>query len=481
VEDSLTNAGITIQYNSPYSKFKPLTVFEPTGVTSPNPNLNPPVGFHLNNQTGALTFTPVTQSEVTVISLMVSEFRKGILIGKTRREMQFWIDILDNNIAHTVSAPKDFCVLAGDTLNFNVLCSDAADTTFGGSVDSLFLTWDNAFVGPLFSVISGLYKSGTIHWAPSSDDARDEPYMLTFRATDNSCPYNLAVQKTVRIKVVDRIYVALEATFNWSQKGDTSIFNNTSEVPFSDIDSVQWLINGSVVSNLHSFDSILPLDTTNDIELRMYYDIKSDCGSLFVGGDTSSKTIMPKSCKASYVISLDTDTTNPYRIFLVNNSRGSGLSTKWTFSGGDSVLGAGTHNFTKFGKYEVCLEVSNVNCTDVYCDSVGMDSSRMLYKKEGFTVPLLNENEVNSVPEITSEGVYKIFPNPVNNKIYVSALDGKRINIIELMDSKGQFILDVQKINDLQITLHFANLRGGIYFLRVFSRQNVTTKKLYKL
>ena len=56
--DPLSNATTTISYNSGFSKLDPFTTFKPAGVPSPNPFVNPPVGFHLDQQTGIISMTP---------------------------------------------------------------------------------------------------------------------------------------------------------------------------------------------------------------------------------------------------------------------------------------------------------------------------------------------------------------------------------------------------------------------------------------
>ena len=188
-----------------------------------------------------------------------------------------------------------------------------------------------------------------------------------------------------------------------------------------------------------------------------------------------------KSCQAKYIVAVDTDTTNPFRIYLINTSTGSGLSSIWRFSDGDSVNGTGLHNFTKFGKYEVCLEVSNSNCTDEFCDSIGMDSLGNLYKKEGFTIVMLDEEDIKTNVNEARVDNSSVYPNPFTNTCKVVMRDQNRMEAIQLIDMKGKAVLSAIGIDATQYDIDASYLSSGIYYLKILTTEGeVLNKKLIK-
>jgi len=479
--DPLTSATQVSSYNSPFSKDDPFTTFKPAGVPSPNPNLNPPVGFHLDQQTGLITFTPTLLNEVSVVVLEVREYRNGNLISRARREMQFWIENIDNNLAHLVTAPAELCISAGDTLQFDILTDDSGDTLFGGMPDSIRLVWDSPVVGPIFSSDLSQFETGKIKWVPSSSDVRKEAYMFTFSAIDNTCPYNHIVQKTVRVYVNSSVAAAPSASFTWSQVGNKTVLANTTQVDRSNVSGTEWWINGNLASTNYHFDTALILDSNHTVKLKMNYSYNSKCGSsYFTGTDSSTQTVRPKSCKAKYIIAVDADTTNPFRIFLVNTSTGTGLTSVWRFSDGDSVVGTGSHNFTKFGKYEVCLEISSATCSDTYCDSLGMDSLGNLRRMSGFTIVMLDEDDLVSA-KAPENSIMSIYPNPFDHWISIENSNNEIIKKVEVLDLHGRLMLSEAGIPTQKLKLNTTSLATGTYLIRThLANDKVLINKIIK-
>lgn len=108
--------GVPITYSSPWTATNPLT-------SSPGVTLNP--------QTGDICMTP-TNLEITVMAVLVQEFRNGVLIGEVERDIQFTI-IDCNNIIPTVSGingTNSFSqtVCAGTQTCFNINSGDVNGT-----------------------------------------------------------------------------------------------------------------------------------------------------------------------------------------------------------------------------------------------------------------------------------------------------------------------------------------------------------------
>ena len=471
--DPLRVAGAKAEYNSKFSPLRPFTVYEPAGKPSPDPEANPPIGYYLDPNTGSLSFTPTKPGEVTVVAMEVREYRNGQMITRTRREMQFWVENTPFvNKFHTIAMPAEICVTEGDTVNFEVVTSDSLDTI--PDQDSVFVRWDNPIVGATFDVTKAKWEKGKFQWVIKKSDVRDQPYALTFSAIDNSCPLRITTQRTIVIRTIPKP-PAPDIDFGFDTDGDTSVFTNLSGSKDS-IVSVTWSIGGSVVNSKHDFDTLLATDKTYAVKLVVEHRF-SQCGQVFYFTDSVVKQVTPKSCEARYVIALDTNQTSSFRVYLINVSRGMD-SARWYFSDGDSLNGTGVHRFKKFGKYEVCLKVWNKSCVSTFCDSVGMDSMGNLYKAEGFTV-VLTDDENLGVPRLEPARV-DIFPVPFGDRITVALSNGNGIRRVQVRNTLGQLEADLKVDKRNKVSLNTNHLLPGIYLVSIQTDEGVITRKVIK-
>ncbi len=141
---------------------------------------------------------PVEIGEYNV-AMEIEEWRDGIKIGSIIRDMQ--IEVREtNNIAPVIQDLPDFCVLAGESINFNVTATDTEDnitlTASGGPFEFS--------VNPAhFPEISGPSPvTGTFSWNTSCEHIRKLPYDVLFRAIDDNSEVNLTDYENVKIKVV---------------------------------------------------------------------------------------------------------------------------------------------------------------------------------------------------------------------------------------------------------------------------------------
>lgn len=79
---------------------------------------------------------------------------------------------------------------------------------------------------------------------------------------------------------------------------------------------------------------------------------------------------------------------------------------------------------------------------------------------------------------------FSLYPNPVNDKIYINALQDIDNAKIELVDINGR-ILFTQKIhswiNQSEIGIEVINMPPGVYFIKIYSDQNYKSFKVIKL
>ena len=80
----------------------------------------------------------------------------------------------------------------------------------------------------------------------------------------------------------------------------------------------------------------------------------------------------------------------------------------------------------------------------------------------------LKKNEQESV-------LLKVYPNPVQEQLYLEFLPNARITSILFYDLQGKVVQSFhQKVNSISVN----GLKNGIYFLKVISEHGVSTEKV---
>ena len=126
-------AGTPVTYLAPFTSNQPLS-------SSPAMSFNP--------QTGDICMTP-TNLEVTVMAVLVKEYRNGVLIGSVERDIQVTV-ITCSNIIPTltgINGTNSFAmtICAGEQTCFDVFSSDV------DAGQNTFVTWDYAIPGADFT------------------------------------------------------------------------------------------------------------------------------------------------------------------------------------------------------------------------------------------------------------------------------------------------------------------------------------------
>ena len=93
------------------------------------------------------------------------------------------------------------------------------------------------------------------------------------------------------------------------------------------------------------------------------------------------------------------------------------------------------------------------------------------------------ESEFVYVDENNLEDEYQIFPNPVKNKIEIVFAGEEKVNEIVITNQSGQEIRKlIPKNGSLKRhKIDIRNLKNGIYFITIITRQHTKTKKLVKI
>ncbi len=155
----------------------------PYSATSP---LNSSPAMQFNTATGDVCFTP-QQLQVTVMAVLVQEYRNGVLIGSVVRDIQVTVLNCNNSLPTLtgINGTNDFdiTVCANDPLCFNVFSNDPD----AGQQLSVF--YNNAIPAATFNTAGTPHPTGTFCWTPSQADISSNPYCFTLRVGDDACPY----------------------------------------------------------------------------------------------------------------------------------------------------------------------------------------------------------------------------------------------------------------------------------------------------
>ncbi|MCX6273950.1 MAG: PKD domain-containing protein [Bacteroidetes bacterium] len=162
--------GLQISYLFPFSASNPLS-------SSP--------AMTFNSATGDICMTP-TALEVTVMAVLVEEYRNGVLIGSVERDIQVTVINCTNQVPALsgMNGTNNFSATtcAGSQICFNINSTDA------NAPQNTFISWDNSIPGATFNVTAGNRESGTFCWTPTLADVNSSPHCFTVTVHDDNCP-----------------------------------------------------------------------------------------------------------------------------------------------------------------------------------------------------------------------------------------------------------------------------------------------------
>lgn len=212
------------------------------GYSATNPITSSPA-FAINSATGDLTLTP-TQIEVGVVSILVQEYRNGVLIGSVVRDMEIYVRACNNNLP-TASGinggtSRDTSVCPGTNLCFDILSNDIDPNQI------VTMRWNQGIPGATFTVSGFPFPTGRFCWTPSPFDVRPTPYTFTVTVTDDACP-NVGFQTySFQVFVNSPLYsvTATDISCNGANDGVASV------VPGSGTLTYVWSPGGQTTSSI---------------------------------------------------------------------------------------------------------------------------------------------------------------------------------------------------------------------------------------
>ena len=160
-----------VNYLTPYNAITPLTSIP---------------ALQFNNTNGDIVFTP-TVMQVTVMAVLVEEYRNGVLIGSVVRDIQVTIMNCNNSLPTLTgingTADFDTTVCANTPLCFDIYSNDI------DAGQTLNITWNNGIDSGSFTSNGATHPTGYFCWTPTDANISNSPYCFTVRVNDDACPY----------------------------------------------------------------------------------------------------------------------------------------------------------------------------------------------------------------------------------------------------------------------------------------------------
>lgn len=254
---------LTYHLVTPYNGVSNQNTPNPT-PTSPYPWPIPTVGYaasfsvanpfgaggyaSIDTLTGLTSYYATTQG-FYVLAVEINEYRNGVLIGVTRRDLQIIVIICPTNPAPTqasTSLQTTFNIDEGQTLCFNSAFTDP-------NGDSIFITHTGDIFNALltnpaatFTDVSNLASaSSQFCWTTSCSQGRTNSYQFSVNARDNGCPAKITnIVYTINVANTQKPFVINGLDTICSNSATGIQYNVTSTSGYT----YNWIINNGVIA-----------------------------------------------------------------------------------------------------------------------------------------------------------------------------------------------------------------------------------------
>ncbi len=234
--DSLVYSFVT-----PRSAANTYVTFKP-GYSASSPLTSSPA-ITLDNS-GDIAITP-TSLEVGVMTILVKEYRNGVLIGSVLRDMEVYTQSCSNALptASGVNGTTNFDIIAcpGKPINFNITTGD------GNTSQTVIITCTSFIPGSTFTNTNSQYPTGTFSWTPTIAQARAQPYSFIITVQDNNCPFMgfQTYSYTIKVPPLSATLATVNATCAVPGNGSAAITVNGSS-PYQYL----WAPSGATTASI---------------------------------------------------------------------------------------------------------------------------------------------------------------------------------------------------------------------------------------
>lgn len=181
-----------------------------TGGTNVNNPVRTTGPFQFDTNTGQMTFTP-SQTQNAVVTVLVREYRNGVLIGSTMRDIQVVVINCPNNNAPIMSGidgtgtqfngqPATFntAICGGTPLCFDILFQDP------NPGNNLTVTYNNLPTGATLTVNGAQPPVAEFCWTPTANQQGSYSFVVTVE--DDACPITARAIQSFTINVSPSSY-----------------------------------------------------------------------------------------------------------------------------------------------------------------------------------------------------------------------------------------------------------------------------------
>ncbi len=204
------------------------------------------------NSSSGLTKYFFPQQGFYVVAIEIKEYRNGVLISSTRRDLQFVSIACTPNSTPQISAAGSggvYSVVEGQQICFNVSFNDADG-------DSLFLTASGPLLDPAVVIPTGFIAdkkglgvvSSQFCWNTTCGMSRPAPYQFTVTVNDNGCPEKSTSQvfsiyvEPVSASLVPTVSIAQDPPGTICQGSQVSFIASGTLVGTAP--QYEWFVNG---------------------------------------------------------------------------------------------------------------------------------------------------------------------------------------------------------------------------------------------
>lgn len=241
VDCGTTNNGtiIPVTYNPPFSTTSPLATAS---------------GVSLNPRTGELRFTPIGM-QIGVLCVQVDEYRNGVKIGETMRDMQFSVVNCSNNSPVSGGIDGDttytFSICKGTNFCFNIEQTDADG-------DNIEVSWNEGIPAGIFTVYNNNTSSPNARfcWDTGEDDVG--LHFFTVTVEDDACLLRGSRIYTYIINVFETNNTLDAGDDQLICEGESTILNAIS----SGATTYSWTPSAGLANPNSASTSVTPARTT---------------------------------------------------------------------------------------------------------------------------------------------------------------------------------------------------------------------------
>ncbi len=193
------------------------------------------------------------------------------------------------------------------------------------------------------------------------------------------------------------------------------------------------------------------------------------------GGHDSIITVnlIIDSLTADFTIDYNPPAGEDVGAIIVNKAKGNNKTYLWDFGDGNtSTLKLPEHTYASTGSYELCLIVSNTNCTDTFCATLNITgktngplSIKTIDQTEGSDDPSVGIKESPSAGGQTLS--FNLFPNPTTDALNIINNNQGQFDVI-VRDLSGREVMNIYA-QENNTSLDLSILKSGLYMIEVWS------------